>query len=439
MKITILNLHSSRNLGDAAITYEMVSQLQKNFPNATIHLVLNDPSSHPQSQTVKTVGSFKTWLLKMDQNRRELWQPWTTPIQLAIALAALITYRLRLKPLFLTTEPDKRALLQTFFSTDIFVGCGGQVLATKRWFAFSFYWITFAMLYACWLGKPVYLFPQTVGPLAARHHRWIINYILNKSRLIMVRDGGMSLRLVESLAHSEKIFVLPDAAFGLPGHSSADGWKVLGRFGLNSVKDVPTIGMTVMNWSGLNINFSEAEQTQYESAVARLIEYIVNELKGRVFIFGQVIGPSLNEDDRVMARKIVEKAQVQPEKACLIDDLTDIDDLVAAYACLDLLVGTRMHSTIMALISGVPVCAIGYQVEKTRGTLRWVGLENFVCDIRAVTPDSLINLFEQAWQARSETRAHLTQILPTLAREAQRPGKLIAEDWARLQQQRNTA
>jgi len=433
LHIAVINLHSSRNLGDAAITVEMLSQLQANFPGADISLVLNDPASHPQTTHLKTVGSFKTWTLKIDKNRREIWRVWAAPFQLLIAAVALITNRLWKKSLFLTRNQAKRRLLQTYFSADLVIGCGGQVLATKRRLAISFYWIAFSILFAHWLGKPIYMFPQTIGPLVAWHHRVITNFILKRTRLIMVRDRDQSLKTVVEPALLEKTIVLPDAAFGLPGRSPAEGWHVLSRFGLGPAEGTPTIGMTLMNWSGMNVNFKSDQQEQYETAVVRLIHYIVNDLNGRVFLLGQVIGPSLTEDDRIVARKVIERTGLPSPDLVLIEDLTDLDDLMCVYAALDLLVGTRMHSTIMTLVSGVPVCAIGYLVEKTSGSLRWVGLQDFVCDINHISGETLIALFERTWQARRETRAQLARIMPAVSAEARRAGQLIAADWELLQ------
>jgi colanic acid/amylovoran biosynthesis protein len=352
-----------------------------------------------------------------------------------IALVALMSYRLWKKPIFLTRNQAKRQLLQTYFSADIVIGCGGQVLATKRRLAISFYWIAFSILFAHWLGKPIYMFPQTIGPLATWHHQVITNFILAQTRLIMLRDRDQSLEIVTAPSHLKKTVILPDAAFGLPGRSPAEGWQVLSRFGIQPAEEIPTIGMTLMNWSGMNVNFRSVQQEQYEKAVVHLIRHIVVRLKGRVFLFGQVIGPSVAEDDRIAAARVMEQTGLHPPQVILVKELTDLDDLMCAYATLNLLVGTRMHSNIMALVSGVPVCAIGYLIKKTSGSLRWVGLEEFVCDINGISGEKLISLFERAWQARNETQVRLAQVMPAVSGKARRAGQLIAEDWESLQNQ----
>ncbi len=45
--IMLFNVYSSRNVGDAALTQVALEQLQRQFPNRNITLVMNDPQNHP--------------------------------------------------------------------------------------------------------------------------------------------------------------------------------------------------------------------------------------------------------------------------------------------------------------------------------------------------------------------------------------------------------
>jgi len=432
LHITVINLHSSHNLGDAAITLEMIQQLQENFPTAQMTLVMNDPISHPAETNMEVVGSFKTWVLALDKQRREIWKVWSFPWQLLIALVALVTYRYLGRPLFLTRNPEKQRLLQTYFDTDLVISCGGQVLATKRWWAISFYWIVFSTLYAYWLGKPIYMFPQTIGPVATWHHRVLINFVLSRTRLIMVRDKNLSTKIMTAPDLAAKVITLPDAAFGLKGRTAAQGWAFLQKFGLYPQANTPTIGLTLMNWAGLNVTFQAKHQHEYEMAVAELLQYIVRDLHGRAFLFGQVTGPSIKEDDREVAKRVMARSGLSAPDVVLLD-ISTVDDMLTAYATLDMLIGTRMHSTIMALVSQIPVCAIGYMAAKTEGSLQWAGLGEAVCSINNLTAAQLIAFFQTWWSRQPQTKQHLAQTIPLVAQQAKLAGKAIAEDWLKLQ------
>ena len=45
IRILLINVHSSYNAGDTALTQAAIDQLYANFPNCQISLVANDPES----------------------------------------------------------------------------------------------------------------------------------------------------------------------------------------------------------------------------------------------------------------------------------------------------------------------------------------------------------------------------------------------------------
>lgn len=426
----MINLHSSKNLGDAAITVETVRQLRANFPDARITLAMNDPSSHPGGENLNIVGSFKSWVYSIDEDRREHWHVPAFPYHLFCAVAALITHGLFRHPLFLTRDPDKIQWLRAYFDADLVISCGGNVLYTKRHLAVSFLWIVFSTLFACYAGKPLYMFPQSVGPFANSLHRCLARFVLSRMRVILVRDE-LSLRLVKTMALPDvPCHQVPDAAFSLcPGALPPDiKWlqysKELRRNG------TPQVGITTINWGGQNPRFEG--QVRYEEALVDLICYITTEMGGHVFLFSQVLGPSLAEDDSRIARRLLDRMTTSSSRVTYVNAIRSPVQLMAAYGCMDFVVGTRMHSNIFALCAGVPVIAIGY-MSKTRGIMRSLGLEEWTHDIETINGPELVALFRRGWEKRQETTAYLQTRIPEARKAAERAGSLIAKDWQRLQ------
>lgn len=427
----MINLHSSKNLGDAAITDETVRQLRANFPDARITLAMNDPSSHPGGENLNIVGSFKSWIYSIDEDRQEHWHVPAFPYHLFCAVAALITHRLFRRPLFLTRDPDKIQLLRAYFDADLVISCGGNVLYTKRHLAGSFFWIVFSTLFAYYAGKPLYMFPQSVGPFANPLHRRLARFVLSQMRVILVRDE-LSLRLVKTMALPDvPCQQVPDAAFGLrPGALPTDAaWlrrsEELRRTG------TPQVGITTINWGGQNPRFDG--QVRYEEVLIELIRYITAEMGGHVFLFNQVLGPSLAEDDSRIARRLLDRMTANSSRVTYVDAIHSPAQLMAAYGCMDFVVGTRMHSNIFALCAGVPVIAIGY-MSKTRGIMRSLGLEEWACDIETINGPDLMALFRRGWEKHQETAAYLQTCMPEVRKAAKRAGSLIARDWRVLQE-----
>ena len=65
--IMLINVRSSRNFSDAALTQVALEQFQRQFPNSNITLVMNDPQSHLGQE--KTVNSFITGYINITNGR----------------------------------------------------------------------------------------------------------------------------------------------------------------------------------------------------------------------------------------------------------------------------------------------------------------------------------------------------------------------------------
>ena len=96
------------------------------------------------------------------------------------------------------------------------------------------------------------------------------------------------------------------------------------------------------------------------------------------------IGPSEGGSPRTAAAK----SRSSSEQA------GDHRQIKAAYNQLDFLIGTRFHSVIFSLTSGVPCIAIEYE-HKSRGIMRELGLEHWVLAIGDVTEARLGRLFDK--------------------------------------------
>ena len=118
-------------------------------------------------------------------------------------------------------------------------------------------------------------------------------------------------------------------------------------------------------------------QVEYEPACASAARRFVELTGGRVIFFPQVCGPTLEQDDRVPARRVAIGLRDLSEAAWVVEEPLSVAALLDIYGQMDLFIGTRMHSNIFALSRDVPVIAIGYQ-HKTEGIAEMAGLKEWV-------------------------------------------------------------
>ena len=71
-----------------------------------------------------------------------------------------------------------------------------------------------------------------------------------------------------------------------------------------------------------------------------------------------------------------------------MDSFANAIEMKSAYKQVDCVIATRMHAAIFALSTNTPVVLIGYQ-PKSLGMISYYGLEEYYCDIKMVTYESL--------------------------------------------------
>jgi len=425
-QILLINLHSSRNAGDAALTRVGIEQLQAAFPGAEVTLAMNDPASHDGSEQV--VASFMSWLKPIDRRARPRWLwPFMLAWMLVRSGLAAVAYRLTGAPRSWFVNETERNLLSAYMRSDLVVSCAGNFLYSSGRLGVPFMVAVFSIAYAHWVNKPLYTLPQSIGPLRYGWERTLLQHVYSRARLVTVREP-VSLKVALALRlPPERCVCLPDIAFGLTPDSPEAAKQHLLSQGV-AIGRRPLLGVTLINWAAQNRTFTR--QTQYEAAVAHALRGFIDRYNGQVVFFAQVTGPTSAEDDRVVARRMSTQLADRPGAVVVIDKICTAQELKALYGHMDLFLGTRMHSNIFALSQGVPVLAIEY-FHKTSGIMQWLDLQSWVVDIRTLHADQLDQVLERAWQDREATRQIMLEKLPAIIQQAQSAGALIAQFQAR--------
>lgn len=422
MHIFFPNLHSLNNAGDTALSTLALQQIRAQFPGCTITLAMTEPESHTGPEPV--VASFNTWF-RNARTRTTHWQwagVWVTQ-----ALLAVLTYRLMGRTWGWGVSANKRALLQAYFEADLVVTSpGGYLYNTAR--GLGLLNSLFTLAYALWAGKPLYFLPQSLGPFGYVWQTQLLQAILRRARLVMVREP-ISWQLLQTLGPLPNSYEIPDLAFLLPKATAAEqatarAW--LQSQGLEVTAPRPWLGLTVVDWGGQNPGFNR--QAQYETAITEAAQTFLTQFKGTVILFPQVCTPIPGQDDRVASRRLAATLRAWGQHVVTIDEPQTFPILKAAYGCMDLFLGTRMHSNIFAVLEGVPFIAIGYQ-PKTLGIAQMLGLERWVLDIKDVNGLTLSARLAELWEARVAVREQVARILPELAARAAQTGLLIAQDF----------
>lgn len=432
MKILVTNAHSTNNAGDQVLLDVTLQQLYEQFPAGEITIAMNDPDSYPGNGREQIVGSFTHWF-KSGKRGDAAWRigalmmaPWFLLQSLIVA----VSVRWRARPLGLPRSAARRSLLQSYLDADMVVSCAGNFLYSSGLTGIPFLLTSYAIGYGWLTGKPVYMMPQTIGPLRRRWEYLALRQLLRRVRLILVRDRLSSDLLKKLGLHPPQVRLLPDMAFLYSPAGDADLSPMLRALARSdALATRPLLGVTLINWGAQNREFSG--QRRYEEAVAVAIRSFVTGYGGSAIIFPQVTGPLIADDDRVPAQRVVRLLDDLDGRVVAIQKRLSPGQLKSAYGQMDIFLGSRLHSNIFALTEGAPVMAIAYQY-KTHGVMHMLGLEEWVLDIDQVEAKNLSDAMGRLWRQRACVHAQINARLPVLQKQIRQTIDLIRLDYDRL-------
>jgi colanic acid/amylovoran biosynthesis protein len=417
-KILVFNVHSTLNGGDRALLECTITQIKDHFQNADITILANFPyEPFYQENHINVLPSV--WICSGVTQRKPIWK------QILAAgwgwLAAFLEgwFGLRL------AQGDWRKLFDAYHQSDLIVGvAGNQYYSTGR-YGWPFPITALAPALGHIFKKPVYIMPQSIGPLKRKWERVLLRSIYANNRLILLRDA-VSMQLAKEInLPKEKIKFFPDIAFDYSPSTRQEALDILGKYGFKP--DTPSVGATIIADPGRSQPPGGIEA--YYAAMAEVLKRLGENYGLPIYLFIQVSGPTSQEDDRLGISQVLERLGDKKKYIHFVNEILTPAQLKACYGCMELFLPTRMHSGIFAMTMNVPCIFIGY-LTKTRGMMEAIGLQDWMLQVGSVDTEELWLKVANAWKERKERSAHLATIIPQIITECRKAGSLIAEDFA---------
>jgi len=403
--ILITNYHCASNRGDAAILEGISTTLNNHLPGNQTVL-----TEYPNSST------YINNMMSLEQ-RTAAFRP-DRPTHAAAYLADL--FHVTSLSDRVCSWVEKKLNLEPYCSSDIIIGTGGHYL-TEIYYPAKL-GVLWELSHCKDLGKPVILCGQSFGPIESTPYKKVTRRVMNKLDAITVRDSD-SKRHLESLGITTDIYQTADLAFAMDLNDS-NPLSTRRLEALPSLKGEPVFTISVRDWS----HFNQGGMSQYLEGIASLCEMLVNEYNGSVYFLSTCTGfDGYHTDDRVTSHQVCDKLldNVQDDVHIVTGEYTP-QELVTLFKNVDLHIGTRMHSLVLALLAETPVVGIEYQF-KTSGLMSMFDLDEYVLPIEETTSESLRALFEKAYTNIEEIDARIERNLPLVRKQAEQNGRIVAE------------
>jgi colanic acid/amylovoran biosynthesis protein len=291
--------------------------------------------------------------------------------------------------------------------SDLVIALPGGYLQSLQWQDdyWLFHWLLLSMAKAA--NKPVVIYAQSIGPFDRVHQIWA-KKLLRRIDVLSVREEFSEQRLHDYGVASDRIVLVPDAAFGLTSDSrSQEEFAKFSKW-LDSHPH-PWIGVSVREHQFPGAPDPDACMDHYIGEVAKAADRMIELATGTVFFVPQCI-KSGGQDIQVSGA-VIERMQHRNHAVIVDADLSPLT-LQQLYGQFEMLIGTRMHANILAMCAGAPVAAIAYE-RKTNGIMKMIGLDDCVIDIDAII-GGLVPLVERVFAARLRIREHLKNAIPPI-------------------------
>jgi polysaccharide pyruvyl transferase WcaK-like protein len=219
------------------------------------------------------------------------------------------------------------------------------------------------------------------GPTPHPLSRYFVRRALALADYRSYRDASTKDRL-ESIGIDVKNDALcPDLAFSLP-RAVVPANQDPGRQGL-------VIGVGVMNYYD-RFGRCGNDETIYCDYVRRLASFVARLLE-RGYTVRVLIGDvAWDQGVRHDLRKALEERRLKYKDGRIIDEpACSVDELLSQLSSVDIVVASRFHNLLLALMLRKPVFAISYH-EKFQPLMNGVGLGEFCQDIEHIDVDELV-------------------------------------------------
>ena len=271
---------------------------------------------------------------------------------------------------------------------------------------------TLEIMVARSFGKPVIMFPNSVGPFRTWIGRFLSRLSLNSCEYVLIRDP-ISYTIVDKLGiHSPKILTYDTAL-------------LFNESGELTTRDFhhPVIGVSPGVYSN---SLSKSEVQKYIVGHARALDTAIEKYGFHVIFLPHYIS-GFSNDDVDFSKFIIEKMKNKPQTRMIITE--NVAEFKLLLDQMDMVISSKMHPAILAATGHVPVLCVVYDHKQT-GFFQRLDMMDCTLDIHDVSYERLWSKINRAWIKRGGLRKSLSLQIPEWQRELRAVFKRVVTPYA---------
>lgn len=337
-------------------------------------------------------------------------------IQIALSVISATLVKAKLKAFY---RPKSLIHIK---NCDLVVSCSDENFKeSSSMLPLNIYWIltwwsmlisrTWEIFIAKFLGKPVVMFPNSVGPFRTFIGRLLSKIALNLYDFIAVRDP-ISYEAVKSLKIRSPKILTSDTALLFKAQGNSPNENRFNR----------TVGVMPGVYSH---SLSEKEIRKYITAHAEALDKATSKHGfSLVFLPHHVSG--FKYDDLELCKLIIDR--MKNAGHVKIVEVTNAEEFKSLITQMSFVISSKMHPAVLAASAYVPALCIAYDPKQT-GFFMSLGITECSIPIYEVSCETLFSKIDYVWNNRERLRAILEKRVPELQEHIKKNMTLVIKSF----------
>jgi polysaccharide pyruvyl transferase WcaK-like protein len=410
-QIALVNVSSDANRGACALTWASLQLLSAAFPEASIAIVpiaeTGTPADPPPFRhTARRYPDVKILPPLFDGQGKPV------PIlvgRLARSLAEILRLDRKRRSRNSTLEWIRNSDLVVSVGGVVFETCGGTFRHDAR-----FVVRLLPLLAASKIDVPTVLVGAQIGPFETRLGSRLFAQLAAKAAMMFPRDR-LSEALVRKHVARPRCVLMPDSALVLKLPATGIH-ELLETHGLDAGAAILAL---VISSALRSDEPREAHVALFCQIATRLVE---------AGLVNQVIIVVQHDEDRSISRQLASRLQL--DARCVVDDDLDPGQLSNLYGACRMIISSRLHAVILAMLGGAPAVSLAPEVTfKEQAVLELLDLKPLCVPTRIGPVDAVqlcMNIAGELDQHRHNVTAAVSTARERLAEIPQRLREAVA-------------
>lgn len=256
----------------------------------------------------------------------------------------------------------------------------------------------------------VYVMPNSFGPFDGPGSALLVKSVLKKCKVITSRESISQKTLSSCTGLQSELY--PDLAFYLQPDSSLTAEQ------LQKLNEIPfsTQKCVALTMRPYRFPASPHPLEDYEKYKQTLCDFILHLSKSgyHPVLVEHTLSDLSHENDGNCIQDVVKLLNKRCDYSVYSDPSLNCKQLKYIYSQFKYIIGTRFHSVIFSLASGVPAIAVTYGGNKGEGIMKDIGLEHFSVKIENADFNTLSERFDSLVENEASVSAAIKKYLDQL-------------------------